>query len=212
MSGIDMRHVLFIVMQLASICLFSLSSLAETFPYSGFFLGMRVPDMPQEELKARCALHFIEMKSDGTSRSYHIDLEHFTATGKIKYFWFSNTVSHYDSRLKIELMQVEKDGAFPQGEGRIYYYLIREITKDAVLSYSFANKFQAAKAATTGDTRFGEMVALVRCPFPDKLLRQFISDEFTMLGIEDIANITSPMVDLHKTKTGLEILKTLEQE
>ena len=207
-----MRHVLFIVMQLASICLFSPSSLAESFPYSGFFLSMRVPDMPQEELKARCALHFIEMKPDGTSRSYHIDLEHFINSGKIKYVWFSNTISRYDSRLKIELMQVEKNRIFPQSEGQIYYHLIREITKDVVLSYLFTNKYQAAQAVTSGDTKFGNIGALVRCPLSDKLLRHFISKEFTKLGMEDIGNITSPTVDLHKTKTGLEILKALEQE
>ena len=207
-----MRHVLFIVMQLASICLFSLSTLAESFPYSGFFLSMRVPDMPQAELKARCALHFIEMKSDGTSRSYHIDLDHFIATEEIRYVWFSNTVSTYNSRLKVELMQVDKNRIFPQSEGRTYYYIIRDITKDVVLSYLFANKKQAVQAVATGDTKFGNVGALVRCPFPDKSLRRFISEEFTTLGIEDIGNITSPTVELYKTKIGTEILKIVEQE
>lgn len=162
---------------------------ADDFPYRGYFIGMRIPDLTKDDLERKCALHFAKIEGNGKWANYHVDFEK-AKKGSLKYVKFTEGFSVYNDIAKLETSTTVYSKIYPQGEGRTEYKIMRTIGNDVISYYWYYRTDWVLAAVKKQDYKYGEIGSIMRCPFKEANIERFLSDEVTNLSIEEISYIT----------------------
>ncbi|MDP8995708.1 MAG: hypothetical protein M3O03_01705 [Pseudomonadota bacterium] len=86
-----------VAVTILSFSIFSKTTYAEDYPYSGYF-SVQMKDSSPGFKQAKCALEFYKQNSDGTATDYFLDTDKFKKNGIVSYFVVDrNTCTYYPS-------------------------------------------------------------------------------------------------------------------
>ncbi len=172
------------------------TAFADDYPYSGLFWLAAESD-GSGSLDSRCALSFLEQRTDGTWSVYHLDLEEFSWTKAVVYKVVSEGTCQFTPETKVESCMATMDKSFPEGEGKTVYDVVTTTAKDRIdtVMIEAANGWDAVmKDPTNPDVGFP--LAYLRCPFSDEALKSRISDVPSTATPDELSALRFPSAEL----------------
>ena len=185
------------------------TAFADDYPYSGLFWLAAESD-GTGNLDRRCALSFLEQRTDGGWSVYHLDLEEFSRTKTVVYKLVSEGICQFTPETKVESCVATMDKSFPEGEGKTVYDVVTATSKDRIdtVMIEAASGWETVTQDPTNPD-VGYQLTYLRCPFPEEALVSRISDVPTTASADELSALRFPSAELLANPDVAKIVQTL---
>jgi hypothetical protein len=187
-------------------------ALADSYPYSGFFVDLLEDDTP-EITAARCALSFFEQRPDGSFGHYHIDNKTFRATGEVRFLHYREGTCSFDEGTRIETCHSTLD-LTTRNEQVYDMFTIYGDIGDTDVNYTYVDTLEDAKAFVAGGEVEGEAPdsgTYRRCPIDAAVIRAHIAPDDSTFSEGAISAFDDPSDALLRGDLAKGVLAKLKE-
>lgn len=201
-----MRRVFALVLVSAVSC--AAPALAADYPFQGYFTVAGAGESPDGLDVNRCALNFFVQDRSGDFVAYHADLDHFKATGGLRYVIFQRGRCSYDAGTRIETCTPSFD-TDQNMQGKTFIDVIEQITPTHVKTRAFDDLAQAEAFAASGKSEGDFPITYFSCPFDQAKIAGALTGTSSPLDVEARNRLTGPDATLLQDADVLRLVKAM---
>jgi hypothetical protein len=183
-------------------------ALAADYPFQGYFTVAGAGESPDGLDVNRCALNFFVQDRSGDFVAYHADLDHFKATGGLRYVIFQRGRCSYDAGTRIETCTLSFD-TDQNMQGKTFIDVIEQITPTHVKTRAFDDMAQAEAFAASGKSEGDFPITYFSCPFDEAKIAGALTGTSSPLDVEARNRLTGPDATLLQDADVLRLVKAM---
>lgn len=181
-------------------------ALAADYPFQGHFTVAGAGESPDGLDVNRCALNFFVQDRSGDFVAYHVDLDHFKATGGLRYVIFQRGRCSYDAGTRIETCTLSFD-TDQNMQGKTFIDVIEQITPTHVKTRAFDDLAQAEAFAASGKSEGDFPITYFSCPFDQAKIAGALTGTSSPLDVAARNRLTGPDATLLQDADVLRLVK-----
>ena len=181
-------------------------AVAADYPFQGHFTVAGSGESSDGLDVNRCALNFFVQDKSGNFVAYHVDFDHFKATGGLRYVIFQRGRCSYDAGKRIETCTLSFD-TDQNMQGKTFIDVIEQITPTHVKTRAFDDQAAAEIFSASGKSEGDFPITYFSCPFDQAKIAGALTGTSSPLDVESRNRLTGPDAALLQDADVLRLVK-----